>query len=74
MLGTAIILLLIGVVIVTVTRMTVWLIWNLQIVASLRQKTTIKLIGLALALLFLCPGMGLLVATILDIGALVRFP
>lgn len=74
MFGTGLILVLVGIIVVTLTRMTVWLTWNLQIVSTLRQKTTIKLIGLFLALLFICPGMALLVSHVLQLGSLVRFP
>lgn len=71
--GTGLILVAIGLVIIYMTRFLVWFTWNMELVSTRRGKTIIKLIGLIIGLLFVCPGFTILLLDVLS-KPLVRFP
>lgn len=70
-LNTAAILIVISILLTLLVRAVAWLLWNLELVSSRRQITMFRLAGLGLVLVFLCPGIAVLLINVLQMVGLV---
>ena len=71
-LNTAVFLMVIAIILTIVLRAAIWLAWNRELVSSRRQLTVFKLIGVALILLFACPGLVILIFNVIQMGSVFR--